>query len=59
MIMSEDEVVDIIPGCKIERKLIQRLIFPAELIFHIMSEAVVLRPPVAESEGQPRMQGTE
>jgi hypothetical protein len=59
MIMSEDEIVHLIPHSKIRCEFIQRLGFASELIFHIVSQTIVPGPPVAESECNPRMKGTE
>lgn len=59
MVVAEDEVIDLVSGGELHGKLIQRLVFSPEHIFPVMSQAVVLRPAVAETEGQPWMQEAE
>ena len=57
--MTENEIIYVIPGRKLLRKFIQRLILSPEFIFLIMSQTVVSRPSVTEAEGNPRMQHAE
>jgi hypothetical protein len=59
MVMAEDEVIYLVSGGELHGKLIQGLVFSPEHIFPVMSQAVVLRPSVSETEGDPRMEHAE
>ena len=59
MVMAEDEIIYLVSGGELHGKLIQGFIFSPEHIFPVMSQAVVLRPSVSETESQPWMQETE
>ena len=59
MIMAEDEIIHMMGRSELFRKFHKRLVSTSEFIFLVMCQPVVLRPSVAQAEGDARMEHAE
>lgn len=57
--MSEHKIIYIISDCKVFGELIERLVLSLEYIFLVTRKPVALRPTVAQTERNPRVQKAE
>lgn len=59
MIVAENEIIHIMLSIKGFREFIQWFIHPSENIFTIMRQTIGLRPAVAKTESDPRVEHAE